>query len=55
MPFGVPGAGKSTIKKLLADKMSTMDPKMWTFDSVSSDGIRANLMKEHLDAGKTKK
>ena len=28
---------------------------MWTYAEVSSDRIRADLMKEHTNAGKTKK
>ena len=51
----MPGSGKSTIKKLLAEKIATLDPKMWSFDSVSSDEIRADLMSDFTKAGKTKK
>lgn len=55
VPFGVPGYGKSTIWKNLKAHIESLDPALWTCDSVSSDGIRASVMKPLLDAGKTKK
>ena len=55
IPFGVPGSGKSTIWRVIKEKLATMDPAEWTYDTVSSDGIRASLMKEHTDAGMNKK
>ena len=39
----------------MKEKLGSMEEGEWTFDSVSSDSIRANLMKEFIDAGKTKK
>ena len=48
VPFGVPGSGKSTIWKRIKAKIEALDPAEWTCDSVSSDGIRAELMKEHI-------
>ena len=32
-----------------------MNPEEWTFDTVSSDAIRAKVMKPLLDSGKTQK
>lgn len=55
VPFGVPGSGKSTIWKTLKAHLETMDSADWTFDSVSSDGIRAKQMQEFIAQGKTKK
>jgi hypothetical protein len=51
----VPGSGKSTIWKALKEKLGSMDETEWTYDSVSSDTIRASLMKEFQDKGQTKK
>lgn len=56
IPFGVPGSGKSTIKKALAEKVATMEEsESWSFESISSDSIRAELMKPLIEGGKTKK
>ena len=38
IPFGVPGSGKSFIWENIQKKLESMQD--WTFDSVSSDGIR---------------
>ena len=54
IPFGVPGSGKSTILTGLKAKIESMDSSEWTFDSISSDGIRAGLMAPLIEAGKTK-
>ena len=54
IPFGVPGSGKSTIQKGLKEKLESLDASEWTFDSISSDSIRAGLMAPLIAQGKTK-
>ena len=46
IPFGVPGAGKTTIWGLIKEHISTLPG--WTCDSVSSDAIRGSIMKEMM-------
>ena len=55
IPFGVPGSGKSTIWKNLKAKLESLGPAEWSYDSVSSDAIRAELMQDLIKQGKTKK
>ena len=40
----MPGTGKTTIWKNIKEKLDAMDAAEWTYDSVSSDGIRAQIM-----------
>lgn len=55
IPFGVPGSGKSTVKKALFEKVESLKSEGWSIDAVSSDSIRFDLMKPLIDGGKTKK
>lgn len=54
IPFGVVGSGKSTIMNSLKSMLEAKDQTEWTFDSVSSDEIRQQLMQPLIKAGQTK-
>ena len=48
----MPGSGKSFIWENMKKKLSS--EKEWTFDSVSSDGIRGEQMEEYIQKGLSK-
>lgn len=54
VPFGVVGSGKSTIEKNLKAMLMEKDSADWTFDSISSDQIRSDLMAPLIERGQTK-
>ena len=44
IPFGVPGSGKSFIWDQIKAKIESMPEGEWSCYSISSDGIRGELM-----------
>ena len=52
IPFGVPGSGKSFIWENIKNELALKED--WSFDSVSSDGVRGELMEELIKKGMDK-
>ena len=47
IPFALPGSGKSFCFKAIQKKIS--ETEGWSFDIVSSDGIRGELMRKAIE------